>query len=441
MNRLILPLFAALLLVPDPGRAQKAAATSPLAIPKNDEGLPGAGPIRRYDWFEKLWLAKRTGWAERVLADQGAVVFLGDSITQGWGNDFKGQFRGMKKANRGISGDTTRGMLIRLEEDVLALNPAGVVLLMGTNDIEEKGDPAETAANVGIIIDRLKAHRADLPIILCRVLPSHESKKRPAAVIEKLNALVDSAVKGDPSVTVIDTWKLFDDGTGNATKALQPDLLHLNGAGYEKWAGALRPVLATHGFLEKITPAFELEAGFEFLFNGRDLTGWGFQPTQPRRPSKSPNAPVFAVVEKAVAFDGMTESSDRRYRAIAGRLVVATPPEGRRIQQLWTTREFDGDFTLKLQFRATPNADSGIFLKGKQLQCRDYHLAGPYEHLKNYKPGDWNKIVVVVRGTKAHCTCNGEVLEEAYEVPAKGRIGLEGDRGQIEYRFIRLRND
>jgi len=122
-------------------------------------------------------------------------------------------------------------------------------------------------------------------------------------------------------------------------------------------------------------------------------------------------------------------------------LIVTTPPEGSRIAQLWTTRQFPKDFKMKLEFRATPNADSGIFIRQPQLQCRDYPLAGPYKQLQHYKPQDWNEVVVVVKDGVAHCTCNGEVLEAAYKVPATGPIGLEGDRGQMEYRRIRLREE
>jgi hypothetical protein len=59
--------------------------------------------------------------------------------------------------------------------------------------------------------------------------------------------------------------------------------------------------------------------------------------------------------------------------------------------------------------------------------------------LKLYKPQEWNEIVVTVKGGFAHATCNGEVLEEAMAIPSSGPIGLEGDRGQIEYRRIRIR--
>ena len=80
---------------------------SKFAIPATDKDLPGEGPIRRYAWFKNLWEKKRTGWAKQVKQDQGALVFLGDSITQGWGDNFRGHFKGVKVANRGISGDTT----------------------------------------------------------------------------------------------------------------------------------------------------------------------------------------------------------------------------------------------------------------------------------------------------------------------------------------------
>jgi hypothetical protein len=56
-----------------------------------------------------------------------------------------------------------------------------------------------------------------------------------------------------------------------------------------------------------------------------------------------------------------------------------------------------------------------------------------------YKPQEWNQIVVVVKNGVAHCTCNGEILENAMKVPATGGIGLEADRGQMEYRNLRLK--
>ncbi len=66
-------------------------------------------------------------------------------------------------------------------------------------------------------------------------------------------------------------------------------------------------------------------------------------------------------------------------------------------------------------------------------------MAGPYKELKNYKPQDWNEIEVVVKGDKATATCNGEPLKFDDKLPATGPIGLEADRGQMEYRRIRIK--
>lgn len=165
---------------------------------------------------------------------------------------------------------------------------------------------------------------------------------------------------------------------------------------------------------------FKPEPGFVSLFNGKDLTGWGYS--------------------AAENFDGKTEASDGRYTAKDGILVVNPQKEGSpRLRQLWTTKEFPKDFELRLEFRAAVNADSGIFLRKPQLQCRDYLVAGPYKELKSYKPQEWNEIVVVVKDGVAHCTCNGEVLEAALKLPATGPVGLEADRGQMEYRRIRIK--
>lgn len=423
-----------------------AQAATRFQIPATDDGLPGAGPIRRQDWFRKLWTDRRTGWAGRIERDKNAVVLLGDSITQGWGDDFTAWFPGLKVANRGISGDTSRGVLIRLQEDVLALQPKAVVLLIGTNDLEEKADPETVAGNIKLILAELARHDAAMPIVLCQVFPSSASKSRPSDKIKMINQLVGAAVKGNTQVTLIETWTLFADPKGDANPAVFPDLLHLNMSGYAQWAGALRPVFATLGFLETEPYQFTPEPGFVSLFNGKDLTGWGLRPTSDgdkeaarKWQAGDKNAPPWPIVNEPVSFDGKAGSPDGRFVAKNGRLIVTTPSEGRKIQQLSTTKDFPKNFVLRLEFRATPNADSGVFVRGRQLQCRDYPLAGPYKNLQHYRPGDWNEIEVTVNEGVAYCLCNGEVLEAAMKVPATGPIGVEGDRGQLEYRRIRVK--
>ena len=444
--RVLVFFLSVLVAVPVAAVAQEPSRPDPFAIPATDEGLPGSGPIRRYDWFQKVWSERRAAWERQNAQDRGAVVFLGDSITQGWGDAMGGAFPGMKVANRGIDGDTTRGVLIRLQDDVLTLEPRAVVLLIGTNDLEEGASPETIAGNLQLILAALKGHDPRMPIVLCQVFPSSERMRRPADQIRAVNALYLSQVKGDAQVIPLDTWGLFADADGNAPVEEFPDLLHPNQAGYARWAAALRPIFATLGFIETEPDTFTAEDGFELLFNGRDLTGWGYRPTSEsdkeaarKWRASDPNAAEWPVVTEAVSFDGLTASPDGRFRAINGRLVVTTPPEGRKIQQLWTTREFADDFILELEFRATPNADSGVYVRGPQLQCRDYRVAGPYKDLKHYRPQDWNELVVTVKDGVAHATANGELLTDELKVPAAGPIGVEGDRGQMEYRRIRIR--
>jgi len=168
------------------------------------------------------------------------------------------------------------------------------------------------------------------------------------------------------------------------------------------------------------------EPGFISLYNGKDLTGWGYRDKEQK------------VLE---TFDGKAEASDGRYTAKGESLTVNPHDEARgpRIRQLWSTKEFPKNFVLKIEFRAAVNADSGIFLRKPQLQCRDYLVAGPYKELKAYKPQDWNQIIVTVKDGVANCTCNGEVLEAALKLPETGPIGLEADRGTMEYRHIQIK--
>jgi lysophospholipase L1-like esterase len=444
-----LSLFSVVFLSNGFGASVKSDTAQPVArfeIPATDDGLPGSGPIRRNDWFRKTWRERREIFASTAQQDQGSVVFLGDSITQGWGKQLSPSFEGVAVSNRGISGDTSRGVLVRLAEDVLSLKPRAVVLLIGTNDLEEGATPEVIAGNVKLIIASLREQNPKMPVVLCAVFPSSATKKRPAEQIQKLNQLYRGVVHDQKQVTYLDTWTLFANAQGDAKAEEFPDLLHPNAIGYAKWTGALHPLFATLGLVDTQPDTFQPESGFVSLFNGHDLTGWGYLPTTAeditsaeRWRKSDPTAAEWPIVKKAVKFDGQTVTPEGRYLAINGRLTVTTPPEYRKIQKLWTQKEFPKDFVLKLEFRALPNTDSGIYVRGPQLQCRDYLLAGPYKNLQHYKAGDWNEIVITVKGKIAHCTCNGEVLEDAMEVPATGPIGLEGDRGQMEYRHIQIK--
>ena len=70
---------------------------------------------------------------------------------------------------------------------------------------------------------------------------------------------------------------------------------------------------------------------------------------------------------------------------------------------------------------------------------RDYTLAGPWKDLPHYRPQDWNELIITVRGTSMEATCNGDPLPAELTLPEIGPIGVEGDRGQMEYRRIRYK--
>jgi lysophospholipase L1-like esterase len=205
--------------------------------------LPGKGPLQTWTGFTNVWAERHAAWRRNTNNENGAVVFLGDSITQGWKTLAK-DFPDIKVVNRGIGGDTTRGVLYRLNADVLALKPAAVVLLIGINDIGLGGKPEDIAYNIKAILQAMKRSNPHMPVIVCKVMPSSTRQNRPADQIEQLNALVDEMVKSDPQFIRCDTWSIYADQNGECQKEEFPDLLHPNAIGYAKWADTLKPIFA-----------------------------------------------------------------------------------------------------------------------------------------------------------------------------------------------------
>ena len=230
--------------------AQDTNALAPVITPYSEivSNLPGKGPAQKGAWFDKIWKERRANFASHRETDRGAVVFFGDSITQGLGTPIR-LFPGLKTANRGIGGDTTRGLLYRMQEDVLDLHPVAIVLLIGTNDLDIGADPEDAAANIRDILAAIKKSNSKTPVIVCQVMPSSATKHRPADKIKKLNALVDEAISGDPQFIRCDTWSIYADENGDAKKEEFPDLLHPNTAGYAKWKAALDPIFAKLNFI------------------------------------------------------------------------------------------------------------------------------------------------------------------------------------------------
>jgi hypothetical protein len=175
-----------------------------------------------------------------------------------------------------------------------------------------------------------------------------------------------------------------------------------------------------------------LEEGYDSLFNGKDLSGWEYGAVPPVK-----NPPPREKLE------GQAETSDGVFAVVDGHLVAS----GKKIKALYTRREFNGDFQLKFEFRAAadkPKDNSGLFLRGKQLQLdatnQPGSLTGTFRNVKNFKLGDWNEIDVVVTGQEAVCRCNGELItKNPLQLPATGTIGLQSEYGAFQFRRLRIK--
>ena len=224
-----------------------AQENDPLSIPDTNEGVPGLGPLRRSDWFRGVWRGRRSSWLSKTEEYKGSIVFLGDSITQGWKDDFMGFFGDLKVVNRGISGDTSRGLLLRLPEDVIALDPKAVVIMIGANDLAEKASGETVFSNVKLMVERLKEQSETMKIIVCETFPCAPDDYRPVAEIQKINSLYAAAWRKDPRVIVLQTYRLFAGPDGASLPKLLPDRVHPNTAGYAVWFQAMNQVFRDLG--------------------------------------------------------------------------------------------------------------------------------------------------------------------------------------------------
>ena len=218
-----------------------------LEWPKDESVIPGKGNLRNSDWFKGHFQKRRETFRQEASEQQKAVVFLGDSITEGWGGRLARDFSDYKTANRGISGDVTRTVLYRLEEDVLSLNPSAVVLLIGTNDLDEGNSPEVISSKTIDILGQLKETNPELPVVFCKIMPRSESPDHRTSSIIIANKLTCDYIQkaNNPHWLVLDTWNMFATDKGVVIKDEMPDFLHLSPASYDKWAKELNSILSS----------------------------------------------------------------------------------------------------------------------------------------------------------------------------------------------------
>jgi len=219
------------------------AQSGPTPFPDahNEAAWPGTGPIRVFPWMTDN---RNYFWTVRDQK-QGGVVFVGDSLTGNWGLAKVHTEQAFPKlklvVNRGIGGDVSRGVLFRLQEDVLDLHPEAMVLLIGTNDLSAKAPVTGIVSNINAILDEAQKEYPNMPIILCTVPP----RNSPQAVIDNnelhsLNTEITKIPAARKNVTLFDLYTTFgnSDGTPDPVN-YKKDLLHPSDDGYAKWADGL----------------------------------------------------------------------------------------------------------------------------------------------------------------------------------------------------------
>lgn len=205
--------------------------------------------ILTFIFMEEILLAQDNDWANLnrykeenlkigLPADnENRVVFIGNSITQGWIEVDPNFFAGKSYINRGISGQTTPQMLVRFRSDVVNLKPKVVVILAGTNDIAGNTGPSTLEMiedNIASMVEIANAN--NIKVVLCSILPAYDypwkTGLEPAQKIVDLNKWIkEYAVKN--KIIYVDYFAPIADQRNGMKKAYSEDGVHPNLAGYK----------------------------------------------------------------------------------------------------------------------------------------------------------------------------------------------------------------
>lgn len=222
-----------------PATADKGSGPIPYPNPGNEREWPGKGPIRSFDFMVG---ERKAFWAQRQK-DQGAIVFVGDSLTGGW-KSLARDFPKFKVANRGLGGDTSRGALFRFKEDALDLNPKAMVIEIGNNDLTASGSPADMLSNLAAMLAMVEKEKPGLPVVLCTIPPS-ANPKAPVKASDRqvMNDGIRQMASEHKNTQFCDLYSaaVAADGSPNPDYFVA-DKLHLSDAGHAKWAELLTPI-------------------------------------------------------------------------------------------------------------------------------------------------------------------------------------------------------
>lgn len=189
------------------------------------------------DWANLKRFQTENSRLETPKPNENRIVFMGNSITEGWKNIRPNFFANKPYVNRGISGQTTPQMLLRFRQDVVNLSPSVVTILAGINDIAGNTGPSTIEMIFNNIVSMAEIAKANnIKVILCSVLPAYDFPWRPglepAQKVIKLNVLLKSYAKKHHLVYV-DYFSAMVNKSNGLKDELGTDGVHPNEAGYK----------------------------------------------------------------------------------------------------------------------------------------------------------------------------------------------------------------
>lgn len=200
---------------------------------------------RGNDW----WKQRAKLLNERVQETQDTrLVFIGDSITQGWegaGKDvWAERYAPYKAVNLGIGGDRTQHVLYRLQNGNLdGIAPEAAVVMIGTNNSNGIDNTArQIAEGVAAIVEELRSKTPQTKILLLGIFPRGENINEQRGKLLQINQILAKHDDGE-HVFFLDIGHHFINEQGLIPGEIMPDYLHLSPAGYELWAEAIDPYL------------------------------------------------------------------------------------------------------------------------------------------------------------------------------------------------------
>ena len=197
------------------------------------------------EWAKKLYYERIEVFKQDTLRFN-QIVFLGNSITEG-GKDWNEKFGVVGISNRGISGDSTDGVIARLNE-IIHFSPKAIFLLIGINDIYNELTPSTdyVANNILKIIKRINHELPETKIFLQTILPVEKEVYKDKII--EVNGMIKTFVS-QSKFEIIDLYSIFVNEEGKMKKELSYDGVHLNDKGYSVWVDYIKPTvlnLANH---------------------------------------------------------------------------------------------------------------------------------------------------------------------------------------------------